>query len=45
MGYLCFVPLSVMTAANVVSLPVPAVVGTAINSGKGLYFRNKPFIL
>ena len=36
MGYLCFVPLSVMTAANVVSLPVPAVVGTAINSGKRL---------
>lgn len=33
MGYLCRVRLSVMTAANVVSLPVPAVVGMAMSKG------------
>ena len=32
-GYLCLVLLSTMTAASVVSLPVPAVVGTATRRG------------
>lgn len=45
MGYLCFAPLSVMTAANVVSLPVPAVVSTAMSRGNFLQMRSNPFIL
>ena len=35
----------VITAANVVSLPVPAVVGTAISKGSFLQIRSRPFIL
>ena len=35
MAYLWFVSLSVMTAATVVSLPVPEVVGMAIIGGMG----------
>ena len=37
MGYLCLVLLSTMTEASVVSLPVPAVVGTAIR--RGIFLR------
>src|SRR5699024_9106945 len=44
MGYLCRVWASVMTAASVVSLPVPAVVGTAIKRGSFLCTFNIPFI-
>ena len=33
-----------MTAARVVSLPVPAVVGTATSSGRRLWTCSRPFI-
>ena len=44
MGYLCLVPLSTITAASVVSLPVPAVVGTAMSTGSFFHTRRMPFI-
>ena len=44
MGYLCLATGSVMTAARVVSLPVPAVVGTAMVRGVRRRTRNSPFI-
>ena len=43
-GYLCLVLLSVMTAASVVSLPVPAVVGTAASNGSFFRTLSIPFI-
>ena len=42
MGYLWRVFSSVMTAASVVSLPVPAVVGTAISSGRRRITCSRP---
>ena len=44
-GYLTRVFASVMTAARVVSLPVPAVVGTAKSGGSGRITFKMPFIL
>ena len=44
-AYLCLVSASVITAASVVSLPVPAVVGTAIRRGILLCTFRMPFIL
>ena len=44
-AYLCLVFASVITAAKVVSLPVPAVVGIAINKGSFLCTFKMPFIL
>ena len=44
MAYLCRVSASTITAASVVSLPVPAVVGTAIRSGSFLCTFRIPFI-
>ena len=44
MAYLYLVWASVMTAASVVSLPVPAVVGTAIRRGSFLHTFKMPFI-
>src|SRR5699024_5168969 len=43
-AYLWRVWASVITAASVVSLPVPAVVGTAIRSGSFLWTFRIPFI-
>ena len=45
MAYLCLVRASVITAARVVSLPVPAVVGIATNKGSFLCTFKIPFIL
>ena len=42
MGYLWRAAGSVITAARVVSLPVPAVVGTAMSSGVRFKTRNRP---
>ena len=44
MGYLWWRSGSVMTAARVVSLPVPAVVGTAMVSGVGSRTLRRPRI-
>ena len=41
-GYLWWVLSSVMTAASVTSLPVPAVVGTAIRQGGLRCTRRRP---
>ena len=43
-AYLYLVSASVITAARVVSLPVPAVVGMAIRSGSFLCTFRMPFI-
>lgn len=43
--YLWWVFSSVMTAARVTSLPVPAVVGMATSGGIGLYTFSNPFNL
>ena len=44
MGYLWWAWLSVMTAARVVSLPVPAVVGTAMRRGRRRWTFRRPRI-
>ena len=44
MGYFSRVALLLITAAKVTSLPVPAVVGTAINVGIFLITFKTPFI-
>ena len=44
MAYLYLVSESTMTAAKVVSLPVPAVVGTAMSRGRRLCTFRIPFI-
>ena len=45
MGYLWCVAESVITAARVTSEPVPAVVGTAMSSGRRRCTRKRPRIL
>ena len=44
MAYLCRVSASVMTAASVVSLPVPAVVGMAMRRGSFLWIFTKSYV-